>query len=100
MSASKSRGRGASAGGGGDAARLRQQLVHAKTEIADLQEELQEQTNLYLNAIKEKDAGAEALRTAKESLARLSATVKAAVDRALEEERKVHKRGELRVLAH
>jgi len=44
-------------GAGGDAGRLRQQLVHARAKIADLQEELQEKSNLYLNAIKERDTG-------------------------------------------
>ena len=78
------------AAGGGDAARLRQQLVHARAEIADLQEELQEKNNLYLNAIKERDAGAEKLNNAKESLNRFEALVKQQVDRAMDKERKQH----------
>ena len=40
---------------GGDASseilRLRKELVHARTQIADLQEELEEKTNLYIKAI-------------------------------------------------
>lgn len=31
--------------------RLRKELVHSKTQIADLQEELEEKTNLYIKAI-------------------------------------------------
>ena len=65
-----------SSGQGADAARLRQQLVHARAEIADLQEELQEKNNLYLNAIKERDAGTEKLNSAKESLNRFEDLVK------------------------
>ena len=76
--------------GAADAARLRQQLVHARAEIADLQEELQEKNNLYLNAIKERDAGAEKLNNAKESLNRFEALVKQQVDRAMDKERKLH----------
>lgn len=40
-----------SAGGDGSAGeilRLRKELVHAKTQITDLQEELQEKTTLYI----------------------------------------------------
>ena len=47
--------RGMSAGGGdgsgGEILRLRKELVHAKTQITDLQEELQEKTTLYIQAI-------------------------------------------------
>lgn len=68
--------------------RLRQQLVQARSEIADLQEELQEKNNLYLSTIKERDAGAEQLQNAKESLNRFEALVKQQVDRAQEKERK------------
>jgi hypothetical protein len=32
--------------------RLRKELIQAKTQISDLQEELEEKTNQYLNAIK------------------------------------------------
>lgn len=81
---------GGGAAAGGDAARLRQQLVHARAEIADLQEELQEKNNLYLNAIKERDTGAEKLNNAKESLNRFEALVKQQVDRAMDKERKQH----------
>lgn len=49
--------------------------MHARAEIADLQEELQEKNNLYLNAIKERDAGVEKLNNAKESLNRFEALV-------------------------
>jgi uncharacterized protein Yka (UPF0111/DUF47 family) len=59
-----------------DANKLRQQLVHAKTQISDLQDELREQNNLYLNAIKERDSGIEKLNSAKESLNRFEALVK------------------------
>ena len=31
--------------------RLRKELVHARTQIADLQEEIEEKTNLYVKAI-------------------------------------------------
>ena len=68
--------------------RLRQQLVQARSEIADLQEELQEKNNLYLSTIKERDAGADQLQNAKESLNRFEALVKQQVDRAQEKERK------------
>lgn len=67
---------GGSTGLGADAARLRQQLVHARAEIADLQEELQEKNNLYLNAIKERDGTAEQLTNAKDSLNRFEALVR------------------------
>ena len=59
-----------------DANKLRQQLVHAKTQISGLQDELREQNNLYLNAIKERDSGIEKLNSAKESLNRFEALVK------------------------
>jgi len=78
-------------GAGGDAARQRQQLVHARAEIADLQEELQEKNNLYLNAIKERDAGTEKLNNAKESLNRFEALVTQQVDRAMKKERGAHR---------
>jgi Ca2+-binding EF-hand superfamily protein len=81
---------GSGGAAGADAARLRQQLVHARAEIGDLQEELQEKNNLYLNAIKERDAGAERLNNAKESLNRFEALVKQQVDRATDKERKQH----------
>jgi len=55
-----------------------------------LQEELLEKNNLYLNAIKERDAGAEKLNNAKESLNRFEALVKQQVDRAMDKERKTH----------
>ena len=55
-----------------------------------MQEELQEKNNLYLNAIKERDAGAEKLNNAKESLNRFEALVKQQVDRAMDKERKQH----------
>ena len=86
-------GRAAAGGGGagGDAARQRQQLVHARAEIADLQEELQEKNNLYLNAIKERDAGVEKLNNAKESLNRFEALVTQQVDRAMMKEREAHR---------
>jgi len=61
--------------------------VHARAEIADLQEELQEKNNLYLNAIKERDTGVEKLNNAKESLNRFEALVKQQVDKAMEKER-------------
>jgi hypothetical protein len=61
---------------GADAARLRQQLVQARAEIADLQEDLQEKNNMYMNAIKERDAGVESITNAKESLNRFEARVK------------------------
>ena len=38
-------------GSGGEILRLRKELVHAKTQITDLQEELQEKTTLYIQAI-------------------------------------------------
>jgi len=75
---------------GSDTSKLRQQLVHAKSQIAILEEELQEQNTQYLNAIKERDAGAEKLRNAKESLSRFEALVKQSVDRAMAEERKAN----------
>lgn len=78
-------------GAGGDAARQRQQLVHARAEIADLQEELQEKNNLYLNAIKERDGGVEKLNNAKESLNRFEALVTQQVDRAMTKEREAHR---------
>jgi hypothetical protein len=46
--------RGTSAGGGNEGSeilRLRKELVHARTQITDLQEELEEKTNLYIKAI-------------------------------------------------
>lgn len=55
-----------------------------------MQEELLEKNNLYLNAIKERDAGAEKLNNAKESLNRFEALVKQQVDRAMDKERKTH----------
>lgn len=64
--------------------------MHARAEVGDLQEELQEKNNLYLNAIKERDAGAEKLNNAKESLNRFEALVKQQVDRAMDKERKQH----------
>jgi len=75
---------------GADAARLRQQLVQARAEIADLQEDLQEKNNMYMNAIKERDAGVESLTNAKESLNRFEALVKQQVERAMEKERQQH----------
>ena len=75
---------------GADAARLRQQLVQARAEIADLQEDLQEKNNLYMNAIKERDAGVESLTNAKENLNRFEALVKQQVERAMEKERIQH----------
>ena len=83
-------GRGGAGGGGGagaDAGRLRQQLVHARAQISDLEEELQEKNNLYLAAIKDRDAGAAQLSNAKESLQRFDALVKEQVQRAMGQER-------------
>jgi hypothetical protein len=68
--------------------------VHARAEIADLQEELQEKNNLYLNAIKERDAGVEKLNNAKESLNRFEALVTQQVDRAMTKEREAHRQAE------
>ena len=42
-------------GSGGEILRLRKELVHAKTQITDLQEELQEKTTLYIQAINVSD---------------------------------------------
>ena len=75
---------------GTDVAKLRQQLVHARAAVADLQEELREKSILYLNAIKERDAGVEKLNNAKDSLNRFEALVKQQVDRAMDKERKQH----------
>jgi chromosome segregation ATPase len=72
--------------------RLRQQLVHARAEIADLQEELQEKNNLYLNAIRERDAGIEKLNNAKKSILDFEQVVKRQVDKAMDKERALHKR--------
>ena len=63
-------------GANAEAARMKQQLVHAKQQITDLQEELQEQNNLYLNVIKERDSCLEKLNNAKESLNRFESLVK------------------------
>lgn len=71
-----------------EATRLRQQLIHAKKQIKDLEEELQDQNQQYLAAIKERDAGAEKLKNAKESMSRFDALVKAQVERAMAAERK------------
>ena len=71
-----------------EATRLRQQLIHAKKQIKDLEEELQDQNQQYLQAIKERDEGAEKLKNAKESMSRFDALVKAQVDRAMAAERK------------
>ena len=35
----------------GEVLRLRKELVHAKTQITDLQEELEEKTRVYIKAI-------------------------------------------------
>lgn len=72
--------------------RLRQQLVHARAEIADLQEELQEKNNLCLNAIRERDAGVEKLNNAKQSILDFQQVVKRQVDKAMEKERAQHQR--------
>ena len=87
-----SMGRGPGGVAGADAARLRQQLVQARAEIADLQEDLQEKNNMYMNAIKERDAGVESITNAKESLNRFEARVKQQVDRAMAKEREQHRK--------
>ena len=73
-----------------DAAKLKQLLYRARAEIADLQEELQEKNNLYLTAIKERDAGTERLTNAKDSLNRYEALIKQQVDKAMARERADH----------
>ena len=45
---------------------------------------------MYMNAIKERDAGVESLTSAKESLNRFEALVKQQVERAMEKERQIH----------
>jgi hypothetical protein len=65
-------------------------LYRARAEISDLQEELQEKNNLYLTAIKERDAGTEKLTNAKDSLNRYEALIKQQVDKAMARERAEH----------
>jgi hypothetical protein len=36
----------------GEILRLRKELIHARTQVADLQEEMQEKMNLYMNAVR------------------------------------------------
>ena len=43
--------------GGADAGKLKQQLHQAKSDIADLQEELEEKNNLYRVAVEERNKG-------------------------------------------
>ena len=47
---------------------------------------------MYMNAIKERDAGVESLTNAKESLNRFEALVKQQVGRAMEKERQQHQK--------
>ena len=75
-----------------EATRLRQQLIHAKKQIKDLEEELLDQNQQYLSAIKERDAGTEKLKNAKESMSRFDALVKTQVERAMATERKEYER--------
>jgi hypothetical protein len=59
---------------------LRQQLIQARAELADVQEELREKHNLYLQALGQRDAGDQKLAGAKETLARFEARVKSGID--------------------
>jgi len=83
--------RGMSAGGGdgsgGEILRLRKELVHAKSQITDLQEELQEKTTLYIQAINDRDQYREKLNNAKESISKVEIIVESKVKMALEKER-------------
>jgi hypothetical protein len=52
MKRSTSGGKGASAQQATDMLRIRKELIQSRSKVADLQEELEEKTSLYLNAIK------------------------------------------------
>lgn len=80
--------RGTSAGGeGSEILRLRKELVHARTQIADLQEELEEKANLYIKAIADRDQYREKLGSAKDSISKVESIVESKVRLALEKER-------------
>jgi len=52
MKRSTSSGRGASGQQATDMLRIRKELIQSRSKVGDLQEELEEKTSLYLNAIK------------------------------------------------
>ena len=72
---------------GGEVLRLRKELVHARAQIADLQEELEEKANLYIKAIADRDQFREKLNNAKESISKVESIVESKVRLALERER-------------
>lgn len=58
-------------------------MIHSKKQIKDLEEELQDQNQQYLEAIKDRDVGAEKLRNAKESMGRFDDLVKVQADKVI-----------------
>ena len=76
-------GRTAVVGNQGGEQLLRKQLVQAKSELADVQEELKEKHNLYLQALGQRDAGDQKLAGAKETLGRFEARVAAGIKEAV-----------------
>ena len=54
-------------------------MIQARAELADVQEELREKHNLYLQALGQRDAGDQKLAGAKETLARFEARVSAGI---------------------
>ena len=75
-------------GGGGDAGKLRQQLVQARSQMSDLEEELQEKNGLYQTAIQERDAGKARVAQAEEALGNVEALVAAKVAQVRSKEEK------------
>ena len=72
--------------------RMRKELVHTKTTLQDLQEELEEKTQLYIKAVADRDMFRERLNNAKGSIQNVEKIVQSKVDMALAEERKTLKR--------
>lgn len=76
---------------GVDAGKLRQQLVQARSQISDLEEELQEKNNLYQAAIQDRDTGKARVEQAEEALGNVEHLIKAKVDQARSKEEKKNK---------
>ena len=70
---------------------MRQQLIHAKQQIKELEEELQDMNQQYLEALKERDTARERIEEGKKTMSQFEATVKREVDKCMAKERKEKK---------
>lgn len=66
-------------------------MIHAKQQIKELEEELQDMNQQYLEALKERDTAKERIEEGKKTLSQFEAVVKKEVDKCMAQERKQKK---------